>query len=96
MVSHLVDLQSYNIALSSLQPVGMGELSECEIVDYALNLSPAAGRLGQHPSHNGDSMRIRYEDRCQIYALNKAGPANKASLKFLGVGQSAVVKWRIW
>ena len=85
-----VDLQK--LQYRSFQPATSwnGGLSKCEIVDYASDLSPAAGRLGRHPSHNGDSMRIRYEDRCQIYALSKRGASQESIARILGVSQSAV------
>src|SRR5271157_463068 len=34
--------------------------------------------------------RIRYEDRCQIYALSKRGTSQESIARILGVSQSAV------
>ena len=34
--------------------------------------------------------RIRYEDRCQIYALSKRGSSQESIAEVLGVSQSAV------
>ena len=34
--------------------------------------------------------RIRYEDRCQIYALSKRGASHESIASVLGVSQSAV------
>src|SRR5271166_3995772 len=34
--------------------------------------------------------RIRYEDRCQIYALSKRGTSRESIARILGVSQSAV------
>ena len=34
--------------------------------------------------------RIRYEDRCQIYALSKRGASQESIARILGVSQSAV------
>ena len=34
--------------------------------------------------------RIRYEDRCQIYALSKRGASQASIARILGVSQSAV------
>ena len=34
--------------------------------------------------------RIRYEDRCQIYALSKRGASQESIASVLGVSQSAV------
>jgi IS30 family transposase len=34
--------------------------------------------------------RIRYEDRCQIYALSKRGASQESIAEVLGVSQSAV------
>ena len=40
--------------------------------------------------------RIKYEDRCQIYALSKRGASQESIAKVLGVSQSAVCRemWR--
>ena len=34
--------------------------------------------------------RIKYEDRCQIYALSKRGSSQESIAEVLGVSQSAV------
>jgi IS30 family transposase len=34
--------------------------------------------------------RIRYEDRCQIYALSKRGASQESIARILGISQSAV------
>ena len=38
--------------------------------------------------------RIKYEDRCQIYALSKRGSSQESIAEVLGVSQSAV-SWEI-
>ncbi len=38
----------------------------------------------------GEYRRIRYEDRCQIYALSKRGASQESIARILGVSQSAV------
>ena len=37
-----------------------------------------------------DYRRIKYEDRCQIYALSKRGASQESIAEVLGVSQSAV------
>jgi IS30 family transposase len=36
--------------------------------------------------------RIKYEDRCQIYALSKRGASQESIAEVLGVSQSAVCR----
>ena len=40
--------------------------------------------------------RITYEDRCQIYALNRRGASQEDIAGVLGVSQSTVSRQMIW